>query len=41
MDWLNLAQERGTQQASVNTLMKLWFAYNAWNFLTNREIISL
>ena len=39
-DWIELAQDRDRCRALVNTVMNLWFPWNAVNFLTGYEPVS-
>jgi hypothetical protein len=41
MDWINLTKYRDRWQAVVNVVMNLWVLWNAGNFLTSLEPVSL
>ena len=40
MHWIDLAQDRDSWRALVNTVLNLWAPYNAGNFLTSCEPVS-
>ena len=41
MDWIDLAQGRDRWRALMNAVMNLWVLYNAGNFLTSIELVSI
>jgi hypothetical protein len=41
MDWIDVAENRDRWWAFVNAVMDLWCLWNAGNFLTTREPVSL
>ena len=41
MDWITLVQDRDTWRVLVNVIMNLWVLYNAGDFLTSVESVSI
>jgi hypothetical protein len=39
-DWINLSYDKDKWLAVANTVMNLWFPYNAGNFLIAEEVLA-